>query len=136
MCGIEAAERNPEAAVQLAKACMKLVSEATSQLRREYAREEAARRAYEDLETAERLFRSVVAGRLISKDAEKVIPYGADASRVLILDVAHSYVHKAINHLKESENVRDYSEAIELLNEARRTSAPKTLYKLVYEIAG
>lgn len=65
----------------------------------------------------------------------RLVPRGFGDKRVLLLDIAHSYTHRAIESLKKSENFESYREVLNLLSKARRKSAPTMLYELAYTIA-
>ncbi|MBS7609822.1 hypothetical protein KEJ36_05645 [Candidatus Bathyarchaeota archaeon] len=132
--GVELAEANPEAAVLLAKTCMGLVAEAMEQLKG-LGEDEEIVRAYKELEKARDLFASAVVGEPISFIARRSIPQGAEGRRVLILDIAHSHTHRAIDMLRRSKKLESYEAPLGLLSKARRESAPTTLYRLAYELA-
>jgi len=133
--GVQLAETHPEAAISLSKACVKLVSEAMGYLRNCEKMDEYIKKACNELEIAKDLFMSVISGEPASVVAMKFIPRGAEDNRVLVLDIAHSHTHKAIDFLKNSENFESNFEVLNLLSEARRESAPTTLYKLAYKMA-
>ncbi|MEM2849247.1 MAG: hypothetical protein QXI36_03115, partial [Candidatus Bathyarchaeia archaeon] len=65
----------------------------------------------------------------------RCISYGVENRNIFILDLAHSYIHKAIDLLKKSRNCEIYCDILELLTIARRESAPATLYRLAYEMS-
>lgn len=133
--GIQLAEAYPEAAISLARTCMNLVSKARKHLKSEEKRDEYVEKACDELEIAMNLFMSVILGKPASAIARRHIPQGAEDSRVLILDIAHSHTHKAIDFLKKSKNFERDRETLHLLSKARRESAPTTLYKLAYKIS-
>ncbi len=135
VAGVEMAEVHPEAAVSLARTCIELISEAMIQLSNSERRDEHLERAYEELEMARELFKSVVVGEPVSIIARKHVPQGAEGRKILILDIAHSHTHRAIDELKKSKNFELYHEPLQLLSRARRESAPTTLYRLAYEMA-
>jgi len=136
VAGVEMAEAHPEAAVSLARACMELVNEAMKQISSLEGRDEHLERAYGELGIASELFKSVIAGEPVSLTAKRAIPQGAEGRRILILDIAHSHTHRAIDALRKSRNFESYHELLHLLGKARRESAPTTLYRLAYEMAG
>jgi len=135
VAGVEMAEDRPEAAVSLARTCMELVTEAMVQLSNSMIRDEHVERAYEKLEIARELFKSVVTGEPVSTVARKYAPQGTEERKILILDIAHSHTHRAIDILKKSKNFELYHETLQLLSKGRRDSAPTTLYRLAYEMA-
>jgi len=135
MAGVELAEDHPEAAVSLARTCMELVGEAMVQFVSSERCDEYVKRAYDELKIARELFKSVVIGEPVSIVAKKLIPQGVEERKVLILDIAHSHVHRAIDSLKKSKSLELYHEPLQLLSKARRESAPTTLYRLAYEMA-
>jgi len=132
--GVQLAEKHPEAAIYLASRCLKLVCEAMECLSRRLS-DEFIEKAYEDLSIARDLFASVVEGEPVSLSVIRLVPRGFGDRRVLLLDIAHSYTHRAINSLKKSKNFESYREALSLLSKARRESAPTTLYEFAYMIA-
>jgi hypothetical protein len=135
MSGVQLAEAHPEAAISLARTCMKLVIEAMELLRSQEERDEYIEKACNELEIAKDLFASVVLGESSSAISRRFVPEGAEDKRVLILDIAHSHTHRAIDSLKKSKNFELYHELLELLSKARRDSAPTTLYRLAYKMA-
>jgi len=134
VAGVEMAEAHPEAAVSLARACMELVNEAMKQISSLEGRDEHLERAYEELEIAGELFKSVIVGEPASPIAKRAISQGAEGRQVLILDIAHSHTHRAIDSLRKSKNFESHYELLHILGKARRESAPTTLYRLAYEM--
>jgi len=134
VAGVEIAEAHPEAAVSLARTCMELVGEAIAQLS-DSERSEHVEEAYEELKIARELFKLVVTGEPVPIAYGRYIPQGAEERKILVLDIAHSHTHRAIDSLKKSKNFELYHEPLKLLSKARRDSAPTTLYKLAYEMA-
>lgn len=132
--GVELAEADPEAAIRLAKTCMELVAEAMEQLKG-LGEDQEIMRAFRELEKARDLFMSVVTGEPASFIAKRSIPQGAEGRRILILDIAHSHTHRAIDMLRHSKRLESYEAPLGLLSRARRESAPTTLYRLAYELA-
>lgn len=135
MSGVQLAEAHPEVAISLARTCRNLVSEAMEHLDSREIRDEYLEKACDELEIARDLFTSVILGEPASTIARRNIPRGTEDNKVLILDIAHSHTHRAIDYLKESKNFALYHEPLQLLSKARRESAPTTLYKLAYEMA-
>ena len=136
MSGVQLAEAHPEAAISLARTCMNLVSEVREQLRAQERRDKYLEKASEELEIARCLFMSVIVGEPASTIARMNIPKGSEDNKVLILDIAHSHTHRAIDSLKKSKNFESYHEPLQLLSKARRDSAPTALNRLAYRIAG
>jgi len=134
VAGVEIAEAHPEAAVSLARTCLELVGEAMVQLTGSERREQVEE-AYEELKIARELFKLVVTGEPVPIACRKYVPQGAEERKILVLDIAHSHTHRAIDSLKKSKNFEFYHEPLKLLSKARRDSAPTTLYKLAYEMA-
>jgi len=135
MSGVQLAEAHPEAAISLARTCMNLVSEVREQLRAQERRDKYLEKASEELEIARYLFMSVIVGEPVSTIARMNIPRGSEDNKVLILDIAHSHTHRAIDSLRKSKNFESYHESLQLLSKARRDSAPTTLYRLAYRMA-
>lgn len=133
--GVEVAETHPETTVSLARTCMELVNEALGQIGDSEGGDGHLERAYGELEIARELFKSVIVGELVSPIARRAIPQGAEGRRILILDIAHSHTHRAIDSLRKSKDFESYQELLQILGKARRESAPTTLYRLAYEIA-
>jgi len=136
VAGVEMAEAHPETAVSLARTCMELVNEAMRQISSPEGRDEHLEKAYGELGIARELFKSVIVGEPVSPIAKRAIPQGAEGRRILILDIAHSHTHRAIDSLRKSKNFESYQELLHILGKARRESAPTTLYRLAYETAG
>ncbi len=135
VAGVERAEAHPEAAVSLARTCLELVNEAMRQISGPEGGDEHLERAYGELEIARELFKSVIVGEPVSFIARRAVPQGAEGRRVLILDIAHSHTHRAIDALRKSKNFESCQELLHILGKARRESAPTTLYRLAYEMA-
>lgn len=133
--GVRLAEAHPEASISLARACLSLVSEAMGQLSGLGEKDASLQETYEELEVARDLFASILVGESVSPIARKTFPGGVGGRGILILDIAHSHVHRAIDLLRRSKDLEPYREPLRLLSEARRESAPTTLYKLAYEVA-
>ena len=104
-------------------------------LRSQERRDEYLERACNELEIAKDLFASAILGESSSAIARRFVPEGAEDRRVLILDIANSHTHRAIDSLKKSKNLQLYQELLELLSKARRDSAPTTLYRLACKMA-
>ena len=130
---VELAEAHPKAVRAVAKACRNLVKESLDWLQG-FTADAVVERACERLRISLSILDALAEGRSLSKEVRGKLPYYPSDKPLLLLDLAHSYVHEAIDLLKQSEGFKSQHGLLELLSEARRRSAPKHVYQAIYRL--
>ncbi len=131
---VELAEAHPKAVRAVAKACRNLVKESLDWLQG-FTADAVVEKACERLRLSLSILDALAEGRSLSKEVQGKLPCYTSDKPLLLLDLAHSYVHEAIDLLKQSEAFENQHGLLELLSEARRRSAPKHVYSSIYRLA-
>lgn len=129
---VELAESHPKAVGAVAEACRGLVRESLEELQNIEA-DEYVEKACEKLRLSLSIL-DFLAGDTVLRGLEEKLPPYTFNKPLLLLDMAHSYVHEAIDFLNRSERFRAQQRLLELLSEARRRSAPKHVYLTIYRL--
>lgn len=131
---VELAEAHPKAVKAVAKACRNLVKESLDRLQG-FTADAIVEKACERLRISLSILDALAEGGSVSKEVLGKLPYHASGKPLLLLDIAHSYIHEAIDLLRRSEAFTSHHRLLKLLSEARRRSAPKHVYHSIYRLA-